>query len=116
MRLFKRIVLGCAALALLVVPATAAAGVPEGAEWHDAYFPSGDGTMLHADVIRPAGLKDSDKTPVILAIGPYFNHSGQTGTDYTPTAQGPNTRFHDLYEEGQIFKRGYTLVQADLRG
>ena len=54
MRLAKCIILGCA-VAALVLPAAASAGVPEGAEWNDAYFPSGDGTMLHADVIRPAG-------------------------------------------------------------
>jgi len=94
----------------------AGATVPEGAEWQDAYFRSADGTQLHADVIRPAGLKDTDKTPVILSIGPYFNHSGQTGTDYNPASQGPSERFKDMYTEGKIFKRGYTLVQADLRG
>jgi uncharacterized protein len=110
-----RIAAACVAALALIAPG-ALAGVPEGAEWQDAYFPSGDGTMLHADVIRPAGLKDTDKTPVILAIGPYFGHAGQTGTDYNPMAEGPNTRFHDMYEEGKIFKRGYTLVQVDLRG
>jgi uncharacterized protein len=114
-RIATRIALACAATLAVLAP-SASAGVPEGTTWHDAYFPSGDGTMLHADVIRPAGLKDSDKTPVILSIGPYFNHAGQTAPDYDPTAQGPNTRFHDLYDEGKIFQRGYTLVQADLRG
>jgi uncharacterized protein len=114
-RLATRIAALCA-LALACSTPAALAGVPAGAEWRDAYFPSGDGTMLHADVIRPAGLKDSDKTPVILSIGPYFNHAGQTAPDYNPSAEGPNTRFHDLYEGGNIFKRGYTLVQVDLRG
>src|SRR4051812_36593689 len=55
--------------------------VPEGAVWTEAYFPSADhsGVELHADVLRPAGLPARAKTPVILAVGPYFGHAGQTG-------------------------------------
>ena len=103
-----------ALLALLLLPASAHAAVPEGTEWTEAYFSSGDGTMLHADVIRP---KDAGKTPVILAIGPYFGHAGSQGAiDYDPTREAPNERFKDLWEEGKIFERGYTMVQVDLRG
>src|SRR5207244_302026 len=36
-------------------------------------------TVARADVLRPANLPVNAKTPVILSIGPYFNHSGQTG-------------------------------------
>ena len=81
MRRAKHIGLLCAAGLALLAP-SASATIPEGAEWRDAYFMSGDGlTRLHADVIRPAGLKDTDKTPVILSVGPYFNHSGVDPAD-----------------------------------
>ena len=68
------------ALALLVaaVPAIAAP-VPEGAEWKEYTITEEDGTKLHADVLRPAHLPADAKTPVILSIGPYFNHAGQLG-------------------------------------
>ena len=65
---------------LAAVPTSAAAApVPAGAEWTQATFPSSDGVKLHADVLRPKNLPAGTKTPVILSIGPYFNHSGQTG-------------------------------------
>src|SRR6185295_4038318 len=88
-----------AALALAVaaaVPASAgAADVPPGATWTQATIPSSDGVELHADILRPKGLKDTDKTPVILSIGPYFNHSGQTGPDDPiGPSTGPSDRFY----------------------
>jgi predicted acyl esterase len=60
---------------------------------------------------------------VILAIGPYFNHSGQLGLvgavelePFNPaTVDGPSTRFYDLSTGGDIFRKGYTFVQVDLR-
>jgi uncharacterized protein len=57
--------------------------VPEGAVWTEAYFPSADhsGVQLHADVLRPANLPAHARTPVILAVGPYFSHAGQTGPE-----------------------------------
>src|SRR5918996_4782279 len=116
----------CLALAVLaVLPATAgAAEVPEGAEWSEATFPSSDGVTLHADILRPKGLASDAKTPVILSIGPYFNHSGQTGalgpvqdTSYDPVGPaGPSDRFLDLIEGGKLMERGYTFVMVDLRG
>ena len=103
-----------AALALAAVPTAATAAAPAGTDSFEAYFPSGDGTMLHADVIRPKG---AGKTPVILAIGPYFAHGGSQGAiDYDPTREAPNERFKDLWDEGRIFERGYTMVQVDSRG
>jgi predicted acyl esterase len=67
-----------------------------------------DGTKLHADVLRPAHLPADARTPVILSIGPYFKHSGQTGvlgpaqgTPYTPEgAAGPSARFYDFINGG----------------
>ncbi|MEV7630158.1 CocE/NonD family hydrolase [Actinoplanes sp. NPDC089786] len=91
--------------------------VPEGAVWTEAYFPSADhsGVELHADVLRPANLSPRAKTPVILAVGPYFNHAGQTGPEgWTQT--GPSSRFADFTSGTNLFARGYTYVMVDLRG
>ena len=93
-------------------------------KWTQAYITEADGTKLHADVLRPAHLPANAKTPVILSIGPYFNHSGQTGplgpvqgTPYTPTGEaGPSARFYDFINGAKLMERGYTWVQVDLRG
>ena len=113
-------------LVLAVLPAAAsAAPVPEGAEWTEANFPSSDGVKLHADILRPKGLAATAKTPVILSIGPYFSHAGQTGavgpvqgTSYDPVgpSEGPSDRFLDLIEGAKLMERGYTFVMVDLRG
>jgi uncharacterized protein len=108
------------------VPATAsAADVPPGATWTEATIPSADGVKLHADILRPSHLAASAKTPVILSIGPYFNHSGQTGpagpvegTSYDPIgpSTGPSDRFLDFVNGAKLMERGYTYVMVDLRG
>ena len=118
-----------AALAVLAfTPALASAsGVdyPD-ATWSQESIPSSDGVTLHADVLRPKGLSKTDKTPVILSIGPYFNHSGQLGAaapaqlslDYDPLGpnEGPSERFKDLVDGTGLLKKGYTFVMVDLRG
>ena len=61
---------------------------------------------------------------MILSIGPYFNHSGQTGpagpaedTSYDPVGPaGPSDRFNDFVEGAKLMERGYTFVMVDLRG
>ena len=98
--------LALALTAAVALPATAwAADVPPGAAWSQATFPSTDGVQLHADILRPKHLAATDKTPVILSIGPYFNHAGQTGavgpvqgTTYDPLgpSTGPSERFYDF--------------------
>lgn len=125
-----RLVLVLAVAAVAATPAAAAAsGVayPD-ADWSEAFISSpsaaGDAT-LHADVLRPKGSTNADKTPVILSIGPYFNHSGQTGpagpaenTQYDPVGPnaGPSERFQDFVEGSGLLKKGYTYVMVDLRG
>jgi putative CocE/NonD family hydrolase len=91
--------------------------VPEGAVWTEAYFPSADhsGVELHADVLRPANLPPRARTPVILAVGPYFAHAGQTGPEGW-TRTGPSSRFADFTSGTDLFARGYTYVMVDLRG
>jgi uncharacterized protein len=126
----RALALFAALTALAVAPSLAsAAGVayPD-ADWTEAAIPSpssvGDAT-LHADILRPKGAADADKTPVILSIGPYFNHSGQTGpagpaegTDYDPVGpnEGPSERFQDFVEGSGLLNKGYTFVMVDLRG
>jgi uncharacterized protein len=101
-------------LALLVPAAAQAAPPPEGATWTEEYLYSGDGTRLHADVLRPEGLPADAKTPVILTVSPYTNHSGQP---LTPDLEGgPSSRFYDFLEQARVFERGYTYVMVDLRG
>ncbi|MBM7494050.1 putative CocE/NonD family hydrolase [Micromonospora luteifusca] len=91
--------------------------VPEGAAWTQTYFPSSDGSgvELHADVLRPAHLPADAKTPVILSVGPYFSHAGETspaGWDRV----GPSARFQDFIDGAGLMERGYTVVMVDLRG
>ncbi len=97
---------------------------PPGAAWHEDYIHEADGTDLHVDVLRPAELPVDAKTPVILSIGPYFNHSGQVGpvgpaedVPYTPVGDaGPSSRFNDFVNGASLMQRGYTYVMVDLRG
>ncbi len=91
--------------------------VPEGSVWTQHYFPSSDrsGTQLHADVLLPEGLSRKEKVPVILSVGPYFAHSGQTGPEGWAHT-GPSARFNDFIEGTDLFDEGYAFVMVDLRG
>jgi putative CocE/NonD family hydrolase len=91
--------------------------VPQGAAWTEAYFPSADGSdvELHADILRPAHLSPTAKTPVILSIGPYFAHAGQTGSEGWEQV-GPSVRFQDFINGADLMAEGYTFVMVDLRG
>src|SRR3954470_11860786 len=108
----------------VLLPASSALAVPtftpKNAKWTQTYITEPDGTQLHADVLRPANLSDTDKTPVIVSIGPYFNHSGQEGAvdDYEPLDKGtgPSNRFQDFIEGADLMNKGYTFVMVDLRG
>ncbi len=112
------------AFAVLALAPAAQADAPPGSTWTQSTITEPDGTKLHADVLRPSNLAAGARTPVILSIGPYFNHSGQTGplgpvegTPYDPTgAAGPSSRFFDFVEGAHLMERGYTYVMVDLRG
>jgi uncharacterized protein len=111
---------------LVAAPAAVdAADIPPGATWTEATIKSTGGVKLHADILRPADLPRDARTPVILSIGPYFGHAGQTGavgpaqgTSFDPVgpSTGPSDRFGDLVEGGRLMERGYTFVMVDLRG
>ena len=93
--------------------------VPVGASWTEHYFssPQEDSptpVQLHADVLRPTTVPDGTPTPVVLSVGPYFSHAGQTGTETDAT--GPSQRFADFIDGAKPLLRGYTVVMVDLRG
>jgi uncharacterized protein len=110
--------LAVAALAAaFALPAAAAqAYVPQDATWHEDYFASSVGDNLHADVLRPKGIPDTQKTPVILTVSPYTNHSNQAGTDFDPSQSGPSSRWQDFEDGADPFAKGYTYVIVDLPG
>ena len=108
--------LAIALLAALALPLTASADVPAGAVWTEEYISTPGHPNLHVDVFRPKGLKDTDKTPVILSVGPYFGHGGGSTPDPANAKNRPSNRFDDMIEGGKVFERGYTVVYADLRG
>ena len=115
-------VLAVAVLGL--APAAQADPPPPGSTWTQATITEPDGTRLHADVLRPSNLPADARTPVIVSVGPYFNHSGQTGpagpiedTPYDPTGPaGPSSRFYDFVNGAHLMQRGYSYVMVDLRG
>ena len=73
-------------------------------------------------MLRPAHLPADARTPVILWVGPYFNHSGpgvagsfpNVGVD--PTKSGPALDTSIFMQQARPFERGYTVVAVDLRG
>jgi predicted acyl esterase len=111
-----RLVLGglVAAAIAFGAPVAHAADPYPGTVWTEHYFPSTDGlSMLHADVLRPKGLPDDERTPVILSVSPYFNHAD---TESSSGPAGPSSRFYDFLEVSDIIERGYTYVMVDLPG
>jgi uncharacterized protein len=115
-RALRLLTAAAVAAGLAVVAPAGAAPVPNEATWTEAWIPSGDGTMLHADVMLPKARKDGQKHPIILSIGPYFGSGSQNAPSYDPTNEGPSDRFNDLVEQGEIFKKGYGLIYVDSRG
>src|SRR3954465_9348769 len=124
-RLSLSLALSLALLALSPALASASGVAYPDADWSQAWIPSSGGVTLHADVLRPKGATASTKTPVIISIGPYFNHSAQTGpagpaegTQYDPVGPnaGPSERFQDFVEGSGLLRKGYSFVMVDLRG
>jgi predicted acyl esterase len=84
--------------------------------WEESYFPSGDGTQLHADILRDPDVAPTVKQPVILTVSPYLNHASEAPPEYGPFRSGPSHRFFDFLERGRVLERGYTYAMVDLRG
>src|SRR5258705_3481503 len=124
-RFLLALVLSVAMLSAAPALAAAAGVAYPDADWSEAWIASSDGVTLHADVLRPKGATDATKTPVIVSIGPYFNHSGQTGpaghaegTQYDPGGPdaGPPGRFQGFVEGPGPPKKGYSFWLVDLGG
>ena len=104
-----------------IAPAVNAASVPAGATWQEIYFPSRDGTMLHAELLRPADGCPEGGCPVVVSIGPYYGSGSQGFPVYDPLNEGPSGRFHDFIAHdfpgrGNIFQQGYAWLAVDSRG
>jgi predicted acyl esterase len=98
-----------------MVPTASALPHPDG-DHYQYYFLSTDGiTNLHADVLRPKGLPNYVRTPVIVTVSPYTNHNGAT-TDTDLNGVGPSPRFYDFLGLSQALRKGYTYVMVDLPG
>ncbi|MCI0581408.1 MAG: CocE/NonD family hydrolase, partial [Chloroflexi bacterium] len=100
--------------AVCAVPAGGRATVPEGAEWHEEYFTTPAGTRLHADVLRPAGLAEVNRTPVLIHVTPYNPHVGGGDTPPVPPNRGPASPTAGSLEAMGAFERGYTVAIVDL--
>ncbi|GAB09258.1 putative hydrolase [Gordonia araii NBRC 100433] len=90
-------------------PVTGLLGKVRDGRWYGAHIPTTGGARLYADVLLPA--RRSGRVPVVLAMGPYFQH-------YSPRSGGrqPADRYNDLIEGARLLKRGYAVVFVDLRG
>ncbi|GAB2511766.1 CocE/NonD family hydrolase [Nocardia heshunensis] len=100
--------------ALLVVGVVAVpgrAGAEPQYQWHEEFITSADGTTLHADVLRPPGVADDVRTPVIMTVSPYRAHLAHLTAPHLQG--GPDT---DDLPINLFLQAGYTYVIADLRG
>src|SRR5215210_189164 len=100
-----RLTLLVALLALLALaPASALADdPPPNAEYSQEYIPDGPVEKLHADIFKPKG---ASKVPVILTVSPYTGHAAAGGEQvpYDPNLSGPNKRFYDFLQGGQVLE------------
>ncbi|MEU7632710.1 CocE/NonD family hydrolase [Nocardia sp. NPDC049220] len=107
-----RALFGLLLLLVASAPATAAAE-PLAApfQWRQAFIDGKDGTRLHADILRPDGISDDIRTPVILTVSPYRAHLAYLSEPRL--AGGPST---DNLTVDLFLRAGYTYVIVDLRG
>jgi uncharacterized protein len=124
-----------ATLMAITAPGASAAAAPRGSTYSEAFFPSGDGTVLHAELLLPTGgcdaVTNADGTrgcPTIVSMGPYFGSGAQGALPAgSITHQGVSSRFFDFFtyefdtdDDGtgdtNIFEMGYAVVQVDSRG
>src|SRR5919106_1730591 len=98
-----------------LAPEASALPHPDG-DHYQYYFLSTDGiTNLHADVLRPKGLPNHVRTPVILTVSPYTNHNGAT-TDTDLNGVGPSPRFYDFLNLSNAIRKGYTYAMVYRQG
>ncbi|HVF52511.1 MAG TPA: CocE/NonD family hydrolase [Actinomycetota bacterium] len=94
-------------IALLAVALSAIAAPPSAAQGSytasEHFFPSADGTMLHADVFMPDGV---ERAPVILLVTPYRLLAAPTGN--------PGLAYPSEFQ--RFLLEGYAIHQVSLRG
>ncbi|MDJ0399408.1 hypothetical protein SAMN02745947_02850 [Rhodococcus rhodochrous J3] len=93
----------------------------------DVPIRTGDGTVLKADVYRPAGSGEHDRCPVLVAVTPYGKDAGvdRYPVDFDDLAESGNhvgdleisdcTSF-EAPDPAYWVPHGYVLVVADMRG
>jgi len=95
----------------VLAPVTAAEPVGVPYQWSQSYITGADGTRLHADILRPAGIAEDTRTPVVLTVSPYRSHTAYLSL---PRLEGgPST---DDLHVAMFLNAGYTYVIVDLRG
>lgn len=100
---------------VVALPAATAEEVPEGYAYTDHWFPSTDGTQLHAGVFLPADSKPGEKHPILLTSTPYTAPSGGAlGAGANP--DGPLIRFPELFEHPRFTAGRWAYIQVDVRG
>ncbi|PPJ19237.1 acyl esterase [Nocardia nova] len=110
-RVLTRVLCGLVLLIAAAAPVTATAAPAPAYQWREEFLTTADGVRLHADILRPAGMADDVRTPVVMTVSPYRNHLAFTA-ELHPQG-GPSLR--DLYSE-LFLDAGYTYVIVDLRG
>ncbi|MFD0362598.1 CocE/NonD family hydrolase [Nocardia sp. GCM10030253] len=95
----------------VVAPVSVAepAGVPF--TWSQTYLTAPDGTRLHADIMRPAGISEDTRTPVVLTVSPYRAHLAYLS--HPRLEDGPSI---ENLPVDMFVQAGYTYVIVDLRG
>lgn len=95
----------------VLAPVTAAEPVGVPFQWSQTFITAADGTRLHADILRPEGVAEDTRTPVVLTVSPYRSHTAYLSL---PRLEGgPSTE--DLHV-AMFLNSGYTYVIVDLRG
>ncbi|WP_062999337.1 CocE/NonD family hydrolase [Nocardia mikamii] len=73
-RVLTRVLCGLVLLTAAAAPVTAAAAPAPAYQWRQEFLTTPDGMRLHADILRPAGMADDVRTPVVMTVSPYRNH------------------------------------------
>ena len=101
--------------AVVALPSATAEEVPTGYAYTDHWFPSTDGTQLHAGVFLPADSRPGERHPVLLTSTPYTAPSGGA-LGAGGNGDGPLIRFPELFEHEKFTEGRYAYIQVDVRG
>ncbi|MGW4248167.1 CocE/NonD family hydrolase [Nocardia sp. NPDC004722] len=100
-----------ALLVVGVVTVPGRAGADPQYQWHEEFITASDGTSLHADVLRPPGVAEDVRTPVVMTVSPYRAHLMHLTDPHIKG--GPDL---DDLPISMFLQAGYTYVIVDLRG